>query len=61
MDEGGHVVTILRAGTQLQREMAKTYNPDRDAIVELLQQIQDASYGLYKWVRGIEEDDDGQT
>ena len=61
MYESEYVVTLLRASTQLQREMAKTYNPDRDAIVELLQQIQDASYGLYKWVRGIQEDDNGQT
>ena len=60
MYESDHVVTILRCGNQLQREMAKTYNPDRNAIVTLCQQIQDASNGLYKWARGI-EDDNGQT
>jgi hypothetical protein len=60
MYESEYVVTLLRASTQLQREMAKTYNPDRDAIVQLCQQVQDASNGLYKWARGI-EDDNGQT
>jgi len=59
--ESEYVVTLLRASTQLQREMAKTYNPDRDAIVALCQEVQDASNGLYRWARGIEEDDNGQT
>jgi len=61
MYESDHVVTILRCGTQLQREMAKTFDPDRDAIVALCQEVQNASNGLYKWARGIEEDDNGQT
>lgn len=61
MYESEYVVTLLRASTQLQREMAKTYNPDRDAIVALCQEVQDASNGLYRWARGIEEDDNGQT
>jgi len=61
MYESDHVVTILRCGTQLQREMAKTFDPDRDAIVQLCQQVQNASNGLYKWARGISEDDNGQT
>jgi hypothetical protein len=61
MYESQYVVTLLRASTQLQREMAKTYNPDRDAIVALCQEVQDASNGLYRWARGIEEDDNGQA
>ncbi len=61
MYESEYVVTLLRASTQLQREMAKTYNPDRDAIVALCQEVQDASNGLYRWARGIEEDDNGQA
>ena len=61
MYESEYVVTLLRASTQLQREMAKTYNPDRDAIVALCQEVQNASNGLYRWARGIEEDDNGQA
>jgi len=61
MYESDHVVTILRCGTQLQCEMAKTFDPDRDAIVALCQEVQNASNGLYKWARGIQEDDNGQT
>ncbi len=61
MYESEYVVTLLRASTQLQREMAKTYNPDRDAIVALCQEVQNASNGLYRWARGIEEDDNGQN
>lgn len=59
MYEIDYVVQIIKCGTQLQREMA-THNPDKQTIITLLQNLQDASNGLYKWARGI-EDDNGQT
>lgn len=54
MYESDHVVTILRCGTQLQREMARSYDPNRNAIAALCQEIENSAHEIYKWVNGIE-------
>ena len=54
MYESEHAARIIRLGNRLQHEMARSYNPDRDAIAELCQQIENSACEIYKWVRGIE-------
>ena len=60
MYEADHVVSILRCGRELQKEIAKTFNPDRNAITALCQQIENSAHKIYQWANGI-EDENGQT
>ncbi len=61
MYESEFSVRIIQLGNRLQQEMAKSYDPDRDTICALCQEIENAACQIYKWARGIEEDDNGQT
>lgn len=58
MYEGERVVKILEAGRLLQREMARTYDPDRNAITALCQEIENSAHAIYKWANGIEDDNE---
>ena len=60
MYESEFSVRIIQLGNRLQQEMAKSYDPDRNAICALCQEIENAACQIYKWARGI-EDDNGQT
>lgn len=60
MYEADHAVRIIRLGSRLQHEMARTYQPDRDAIVALCQEIENSAHEIYKWARGIEGDPDAE-
>ena len=61
MYEADHAVRIIRLGNRLQHEMARSYDPDRDAIVALCQEIESSAHEIYKWARGIQEDNDGKN
>ncbi len=61
MYEADHAVRIIRLGNRLQHEMARSYDPNRDAIVALCQEIESSAHEIYKWVRGIQEDNDGKN
>lgn len=54
MYEADFAVRIIQLGNRLQHEMARAFNPDRDAIVALCQEIENSAHEIYKWARGIE-------
>lgn len=54
MHEADFAVRIIRAGNRLQHEMARSYDPNRDTIVALCQEIESSAHEIYKWARGIE-------
>ena len=55
MHESDHTVRIIQLGSRVQHEMARSYDPDRDAIVALCQEIENSAHEIYKWARGIDE------
>lgn len=55
MYEADHAVKILRLGRELQKEMAKTFDPDRNTITALCQEIENSAHAIYKWANAIEE------
>ncbi len=57
MYEADHAVRIIRLGNRLQSEMARSYNPDRDTIVALCQEIESSAVAIYEWARGIESEE----
>jgi transposase-like protein len=59
MYEADHAVRIIRLGNRLQHEMARSYDPDRDTIAALCQEIENSAHEIYKWVRGIEGENNG--
>jgi transposase-like protein len=61
MYESEHATRIIQLANRLQHEMANSYNPNRDAICALCQEIENSANAIYSWCRGIQEDDDGQT
>jgi hypothetical protein len=61
MYEADHAVRIIQLGNRLQHEMARSYDPDRDTIVTLCQEIESSAHEIYKWARGIQEDNDGKN
>ena len=60
MYESSHATRIIQLGNRLQHEMARSYDPNRDTIAALCQEIEASAYAIYSWVRGI-EDNDGQA
>jgi hypothetical protein len=56
MYEADHAVRIIQLGSRLQHEMARSYDPDRDAIVALCQEIESSAVAIYEWARGIESE-----
>ncbi len=61
MHESDHTVRIIQLGSRLQHEMARSYDPNRDTIVALCQEIENSAHAIYKWARGIQEDNDGKN
>lgn len=61
MYEADHAVRIIQLGNRLQHEMARSFDPNRDSIIALCQEIENSAHEVYKWARGIEGDDNGQT
>jgi len=59
MYEADHAVRIIMLGNRLQHEMARSYDPDRDTIAALCQEIENSAHEIYKWVRGIEGENNG--
>lgn len=60
MYEADHAVRIIQLGSRLQHEMARTYQPDRDTIVALCQELENSAHEIYKWARGIEGGPDAE-
>lgn len=58
MYEADHAVRIIQLGSRLQHEMARSYDPDRDTIVALCQEIESSAHEIYKWARGIEGEEE---
>lgn len=58
MYEAQHATTIIRLSARLQHEMARGFNPDRDAIKEICKEIAACANAIEAWARG---DDNGQT
>lgn len=58
MYEAHHATRIIQLGNRLQHEMANAYNPDRDAIAALCQEIESSAVAIYSWVRGIEGEEE---
>ncbi len=58
MHESDHTVRIIQLGSRLQHEMARSYDPNRDTIVALCQEIENSAYEIYKWARGIEGEEE---
>ena len=54
MYESEHASRLIRLANRLQHEMANTFNPDRNAIASLCQEIENSAHEIYKWVNGIE-------
>ena len=59
MYEADHAVRIIQLGNRLQHEMARGFNPDRDAIVAICQEIENSAHEVYKWARGIHGEENG--
>ena len=53
-EASNHVVKLMQLSRRLQNEMARTYQPDFQAIVELCQEIENSTCAVYEWARGIE-------
>lgn len=60
MYESAHATRIIQLGNRLQHEMARSYDPDRNAITALCQEIENSAHEIYKWANGIGEND-GET
>lgn len=58
MYESEHVVRIIQLGNRLQHEMAKSYNPDRNTIAALCQEIESSACAIYSWANGIEREEE---
>ncbi len=58
MYESEHAVRIIQLGNRLQHEMAKSYNPDRNTICALCQEIENSAHEIYKWANGIEREEE---
>lgn len=56
MYEADHAVRIIQLGNRLQHEMARSYDPNRDTISALCQEIENSAHAIYKWARGIESE-----
>jgi hypothetical protein len=56
MYESEHAVRIIQLGNRLQHEMAKSYDPDRNAICAICQEIENSAHEIYKWANGIERE-----
>lgn len=54
MYESEHAVKIMQLGRKLQAEMARTYQPNIQAIVEICQEIENSACAVYEWARGVE-------
>ena len=54
MYESEHSTRLIQLANRLQHEMANSYNPDRNAICALCQEIENSAHEIYKWARGIE-------
>ena len=61
MYEADHVVNIMQLARELQKEMAKTFNPERATITAICQEIENSAHAIYKWANGIEESDNGKA
>lgn len=59
MYEAEHATRIIQLGNRLQHEMARSYDPNRDAIASICQEIENSAHEIYKWVRGIEGENNG--
>ena len=59
MYEADHAVRIIQLGSRLQHELAHSYKPNRDTIAALCQEIENSAHEIYKWVRGIEGENNG--
>ena len=55
MYEADHVVNIMQLARELQKEMARAYDPHRDTITAICQEIENSAHAIYKWANGIEE------
>lgn len=58
MYESEHAVRIIGLGHRLQHEMANSFNPNRDSITAICQEIENSAHEIYKWANGIEGDDE---
>jgi hypothetical protein len=58
MYESEHAVRIIQLGNRLQHEMAKSYDPDRNAICAICQEIENSAHEIYKWANGIEREEE---
>jgi hypothetical protein len=56
MYEADHAVRIIQLGNRLQHEMARSYDPNRDTIAALCQEIENSAHAIYCWSRGIESE-----
>ena len=56
MYEADHAVRIIQLGNRLQHEMARSYDPNRDTIAALCQEIENSAVAIYRWSRGIESE-----
>lgn len=54
MYEAEHVVNILQCARKLQHEMARTYDPNAQEIVQLCQEIETSAVAIYEWARGVQ-------
>lgn len=61
MYEADHVVNIMQLARELQKEMARAYDPHRDTITAICQEIENSAHAIYKWANGIEESDHGKN
>ena len=59
MYEAEHATRIIQLGNRLQHEMARSYDPNRDTIASICQEIENSAHEIYKWVRGIEGENNG--
>ena len=58
MYESEHATRIIQLGNRLQHEMAKSYDPDRNAICAICQEIENSTHEIYKWANGIEREEE---
>lgn len=58
MYEADHAVRIIQLGSRLQHEMARSYDPNRDTIAALCQEIENSAVAIYRWSRGIEGEEE---
>lgn len=58
MYESEFATRIIQLGNRLQHEMANSYNPNRNAICAICQEIENAACQIYKWANGIEREEE---